>query len=390
MNQPSIILINCPLHVVPILKQEVEALGYTVTWEHPNGVEIRGTISDCVRLNYYLRTASKVLWMVKKFKAGNADELFNGISEIQWENYLLIEKPFSVTSFTNNKTINNTLYTNLKTKDAIVDRFRRKKGNRPDSGSERSGAVVFIHWDNHTVSVYLNTSGESLSRHGYRKNPFLAPLQENLSAALILSTGWDSNSSFVNPMCGSGTFAIEAALIALGRYPGYIRTDYGFQHLKDYDEEFYRDISYEAELKSKTKINFKIIASDISSEAIRVAKKNAEAARVSEFIDFICCPVEETPVPEEKGIVMMNPPYGERMGEEESMIPLYKMIGDFMKQKCAGYKGYVFTGNFEAAKFIGLKPKSRKLFYNAKIECKLFGFDLYAGKKYSADIKNIN
>ena len=141
---------------------------------------------------------------------------------------------------------------------------------------------------------------------------------------------------------------------------------------------------------TKTKINFKIIASDISSEAIRVAKKNAEAARVSEFIDFICCPVEDTPVPEEKGIVMMNPPYGERMGEEESMIPLYKMIGDFMKQKCAGYKGYVFTGNFEAAKFIGLKPKSRKLFYNAKIECKLFGFDLYAGKKYSADIKNIN
>jgi len=129
-------------------------------------------------------------------------------------------------------------------------------------------------------------------------------------------------------MCGSGTFAIEAALIALGRYPGYIRTDYGFQHLKDYDEEFYRDISYEAELKSKTKINFKIIASDISSEAIRVAKKNAEAARVSEFIDFICCPVEDTPVPEEKGIVMMNPPYGERMGEEESMIPLYKMIGN--------------------------------------------------------------
>ena len=399
MEQVSVILINCHLHVVPILRGEVEALGYTITWEHPNGVEIKGTMHDCIRLNYYLRTASKVLWMIKKFKAGNADELFHRMNDIAWENYLLLEKPFSVTSFTSNPTINNTLFTNLKTKDAICDRFRLKKGNRPDSSSERNGAVVFVHWQDHAVSVYLNTSGESLSKHGYRKIPYLAPLQENLAAALILQTGWDANSTFINPMCGAGTLAIEAALLALDRHPGFIRTEYAFMHLKDYDENFYRDLTFEAGMKTKTEINFPIIATDISNEAVEVAKKNAEIAGVLQFIEFKCCPVEETPVPEivkdeteNKNltpIVMMNPPYGERLETDTDLIPLYQTIGNFLKRNCAGYKGFVFTGNYETAKFIGLKPKSRKIFYNAKIECKLFGYELYAGKKYSAKEKMV-
>ena len=384
MQQPSIILINCPLYVTPYLKAEVEALGYTITWEHPNGVEIKGTMNDCIRLNYFLRSASKVLWMIKKVKAADANELFNKVSEVPWENYLRKDEQFAVTSFTRNGTINTTLYTNLKCKDAIVDRFRRKFGYRPDSGSERTGAVVFVFWDNNDVSLYLDTSGVSLNKRGYRKYPFAAPMQENLAAGVIMATEWDMNSTFVNPMCGSGTFAIEAALMALNRYPGYLRKEFSFQQFKDYnEEEFYRELDNENTLNSKSHIDFKIIASDIHPDAIRDAKLNAETAGVSEFIDFVECAVEDTPVPDEKGIVIMNPPYGDRMGGgDDELIELYKTIGNFMKRKCSGYKGFVFTGNLEAAKFIGLKPKRKIRFMNAQIDCKLFGYDLYAGKKY--------
>ena len=384
MQQPSIILINCPLYVTPYLKTEVEALGYTITWEHPNGVEIKGTMNDCIRLNYFLRSASKVLWMIKKVKAADANELFNKVSEVPWENYLRKDEQFAVTSFTRNGTINTTLYTNLKCKDAIVDRFRRKFGYRPDSGSERTGAVIFVFWDNNDVSLYLDTSGVSLNKRGYRKYPFAAPMQENLAAGVIMAAEWDMNSTFVNPMCGSGTFAIEAALMALNRYPGYLRKEFSFQHFKDYnEEEYYRELDNENTLKAKSHLDFKIIATDIHPDAIKDAKLNAEAAGVSEFIDFVECSVEGTPVPDEKGIVIMNPPYGDRMGGgDDELIELYKTIGNFMKRKCSGYKGFVFTGNLEAAKFIGLKPKRKIRFMNAQIDCKLFGYDLYAGKKY--------
>ena len=384
MQLTSIILINCPLYVTPYLKLEVEALGYSITWEHANGVEIKGSLEDCIRLNYCLRTASKVLWMIKKVKAADGNELFNRATEVAWENYLRKDVPFTVTSFTRNGTVNTTLYTNLKVKDAIADRFRQKIGYRPDSGSEKVGAVVFVFWDNHDVSLYLDTSGESLNKRGYRKIPFAAPLQENLGAGIIMATGWDGNSSFVNPMCGSGTFAIEAALMALNRYPGHVRKEFAFMHLKDYDENFYRDLDYEYTLKVKNEINFRIIASDIDGESIANAKQNAVDAGVREFIEFVHCPVQDTPVPETKGIVLMNPPYGMRIGgDEESLIKLYKTMGDFMKRSCSGYKGYVFTGNLEVAKFIGLKPKRKIRFMNAQVDCKLFGFDLYEGKKYS-------
>jgi putative N6-adenine-specific DNA methylase len=230
--------------------------------------------------------------------------------------------------------------------------------------------------------VYLDTSGETLSKHGYRKSPVLAPLQENLACALILATKWKRDTNFINPMCGSGTLAIEAALLATNRPPGLMRSNYGFMHLKGFDEALYQQIRAEAKRNVKKELPFTIIATDKDRKAIEAAKSNAQTAGVDQHIQFEVCKVEDTYIPEDsKGVVMINPPYGERLGEGEALIPLYKQMGDFLKQKCKGYTGYIFTGNVDLAKQIGLRSSRKIPFFNARIECRLLEFELYEGSK---------
>lgn len=375
------IIINCPIHAVSLLKGEIEELGYGVKGELPNGVMMEGTLSDTMILNFHLRTASKVLFQIEELTAKNVEELYQKLLRVEWENYIDEKSYFSITSYTSNETVNNTLITNLKCKDAIADRFRQKFNIRPDSGSEKKGAVIFLYWHDNEVTVYLDTSGESLTRHGYRKRPVMAPLQEHLACALILATKWDNNSHFINPMCGSGTLAIEAALLATHRPPGLMRSNYGFMHLKGFDKDLYQQIRNEAKKKVKKNLSFNIIATDKDRKAIEAAKNNAKTAGVDQLIQFECCSFEKTYIPEGSGIVMINPPYGSRLGEEESLLPLYKQMGDFLKQSCNNYTGYIFTGNLNLAKNIGLRTNRKLPFFNAKIECRLLEYELYEGSR---------
>jgi len=380
----STILITCPKRITPYLKREVEHLNFAVQREVPTGVVVRGTMHDAMRLNLALRTAHRVLFQLKKFYVPTPDDLYKSLSTLAWEDIIPTDGYVSVLSSVATETINNNLYANVKAKDAIVDRIRRKCGTRPDSGPETDRSVVFLYWNNRDCYVYLDTSGEPLSKRGYRTMPWKAPMRETLAAASILASRWDGRSTFLNPMCGSGTLAIEAALIALGKPPATLRTNFGFMHLLGYDETAWKTLREQALAQSRTTLNAPIIASDISADAVAAAQHNARSAGVEQLIRFEVGEVGETSVPPADGaaaVVMLNPEYGERMGSAEEAETMHKRIGDFFKQRCSGYTGYIFTGNLGAAKKVGLKATRRVEFYNADIDCRLLEYELYEGTK---------
>ena len=376
------ITITCHKRITPYLEQEVRELGFTVEDSFVTGVHISGTVNDCIKLNLNLRCASQVLYSLKQFEARDADAIYNNLVDYPWETILPDSGYFSVTSNVSNETINNNLFANLRVKDAIVDRLREKTGKRPSSGSELTGAVFNLFWKNDHAEIFIDTSGNSLARHGYRKIPGLAPMLEALASATIYATRWNRVSPFVNPMCGSGTLAIEAALIATNRRPGLFRTNYAFMHLQGYDDAVYlkEDALLEEQIIDVPEL--RIIATDYSERAIENAKKNAIAAGVAKMIEFNVCDFADTEVPQDvPGIMFVNPEYGERLGQVQELEATYKRIGDFMKQRCRGYYGYVFTGNLELAKKTGLKASRRIEFYTSTIDCRLLEYELYAGSR---------
>jgi 23S rRNA G2445 N2-methylase RlmL len=377
------ILITCPKGIPPWLAGEVRALGFPVLAEGEAAVETEGTLADTMPLNLHLRTGHRVLYLLAAFPAENPEGLYRGLRNIPWEE-ILHERGehsyLSVTSTVDNPSINDARYVNQKAKDAIVDRMQEKCGLRPDSGPDRDRAVVHVFWRGNKVSLYLDTSGEPLSRRGYRKIPLAAPMQETLAAAVILATGWNGRRGFVNPMCGSGTLAIEAALFAQGRAPGLLRSNYGFIHLRGFDPAAWRAVRAAAH-KAEKETAARIIATDIDPRAVAAARQNALTAGVQERIEFSVCPFTETPVPERSGVVVLNPPYGERTGEIPSLISLYRGIGDFFKKRCGGHRGYIFTGNAALGKQVGLRTKRRIPFFNGEIECRLLEYELYEGTR---------
>lgn len=381
-NTPSRIIITCSNRLSPYLEKEVIELGYKPVRCFKTGVELQGTLSDCIRINLNLRCASQVLYSLKEFTAGNADDLYKVLIEYPWEDILAVNGYFSITSNVNNPTINNQLFANVKVKDAIADRFRNRVGERPDSGPNLDKTVIHLYWQESIAEIFLDTSGETLSKHGYRKIPGKAPMLESLAAACLLATNWDRRSTFVNPMCGSGTVAIEAALLATKRKPGLLRFNYAFMHILGYDEPVYQEEFRKLEKQVTDIQGLRIIATDISEDAVNISKVNAVIAGVEELIEFIACDFEQTPVPETPGgIVFFNPEYGDRLGVEAELEETYGRIGDFMKKKCKGYTGYIFTGNLELAKKIGLKPKRRIEFFTSKIDCRLLEYELYSGTR---------
>lgn len=378
----SVIIVTCPKRLAPYLEQEVKELGFAIDETFITGVRLSGTVNDCIKLNLNLRCASQVLYSLQKFEAADADAIYHNLVAYPWETLLPDPGYFSITSNVNNPTINNSMFANLRVKDAIVDRMREKRGTRPSTGSELAGAVIHLFWKNESAEIFVDTSGDSLGRHGYRKIPGQAPMLEALASATIYATRWDRKSPFVNPMCGSGTLAIEAAMIATNRRPGLFRTNYAFMHLQGYDESVYlrEDALLEEQIMDVP--GLKIIATDYSARAVENAKKNAIAAGVADLIDFAVCDFALTEVPAgENGIFYVNPEYGERLGDVRELEATYARIGDFMKQKCGGYFGYVFTGNLELAKKIGLKAKRRIEFYTSTIDCRLLEYELYSGSR---------
>jgi 23S rRNA G2445 N2-methylase RlmL len=389
----SRILITCAKGIAPFLSEELLLLEFPVLSQTVAGVATEGTIDDTLRLNLLLRTGHRVLFLLREFIALDADALYRAVSDIAWEEYIAEDGYVCVTSSVDTASIKDSRYANVKCKDAIVDRIRDKCGRRPDSGPDQDKAVVNLHWKDDRCSVYLDTSGEALSRRGYRKIPLAAPMQETLAAAVIRATEWDGRSHFINPMCGSGTLAIEAALAGLNRAAGILRDNFGFMHLKTFKEPLWNNLRTEARKAARKTLDCRIIATDIRKDAVEAAKKNAATAGVEHLIEFSACDYSGTPIPDaeetdRKGIVIFNPEYGERMGKIKELEDVYGGIGDFFKQKCKGYSGYIFTGNLDLAKKVGLKAQRRIPFFNGAIECRLLEYDIYegSGKKRTSSI----
>jgi putative N6-adenine-specific DNA methylase len=322
-----------------------------------------------------------VLFQLKEFSANSADELYRELYALAWEKYVPEDGYLCVTSSVDTPSIKDSRFASLKCKDAIVDRIREQSGRRPDSGPARDRSVSHLYWKDELCKAYLDTSGEPLSRRGYRKMPLTAPMQETLAAAVVLATNWNGGGNFLNPLCGSGTLAIEAALIGLNRAPGLLRSNFGFMHIKVWNERLWRELREQAKKEARASLPGRIIATDIDPAAIEAAKKNAATAGVEQLIEFGVCDYADTPLPDGGGVIVMNPPYGERMGEIQQLEAAYKGIGDYFKQKCRGYTGYVFTGNPSLAKKVSLKPKQSVHFFNSGIECRLLEYDLYEGSK---------
>ena len=377
----SKVVITCSKRLAPYLEVEVRALGFVPDSVFQTGLLLQATMNECVTLNMNLRCASQVHYSLQSFRADHPDDLYRNLVDIPWETLLGADSYFSVTSNVDHPTINNSMFVNVRVKDAIVDRMSRVHGRRPDSGSELIGAVIYLFWKGDSAEVFIDTSGDSLAKHGYRMIPGKAPMLEGLATATLLATKWDRRSPFVNPMCGSGTLAIEAVLLATKRVPGLFRENYSFMHFHGYDKKVYDDALRQVRRQVVDVPGLQVIATDISRDAVEIAQKNASFAGVDDLITFQQCDFEQTQMPGTPGVVYFNPEYGERLGAIQELEDTYGRIGDFLKKRCQGYKGYIFTGNLELAKKIGLRASRRIEFYSARIDCRLLEYELYAGSR---------
>jgi len=402
------IIISCAKALSCWTEKEVRALGYEPIETTENTVVVRGNMRDVFRLNLFLRTAHRVLVPLLRTQCRNIRDLYEAVKSIDWENLLEADGYFSVSSIVHNFTIRDTRLPSLYTKDAIADRMREKCQRRPDSGGENKGASVFVYWEKNETIIYLDTSGEPLSKRGYRKIPGSAPMQETLAAACIMGMGWNRKTPFLSPMCGSGTPAIEAMMMAMNKAPGSLKGHFAFQSIKGYSriipgesaptvaprqrtgaspEQIWKELVLKAKAEEITEGLPPVIATDISPEAVENAHTNAIAAGVASYITFKACDFADTPVPggqrsevrgqtlESLGCIFFNPEYGIRLGDPIESGPVYERIGVFMNEKCRGWTGGLITGNPELAKLVNLYYRNRIPFFNGPIDCRLFIYE---------------
>ena len=374
--QKSNIVITVPEGLCPYLKIETEALGFKTKHVTSRSLSTEGTPLDAMNLNLRVRTGHHVLFQIAEFRCRDANDLYKELSKMPWETVIPSNEYLTITGSVRNPTITDTRFANQRAKDAIVDKIMARKGRRPDSGPDRTGAVVSLFWRDERCTVYLDTSGETLSKRGYRHIPLGAPMQETLAAGVVMASGYTLDKNFVNPMCGSGTLAIEAALAASGRVPGLTRQNFGFFHLLGFDLRAWEDMKKAAKIDVKKTLPSKIIATDENEKAIDAARKNAMTAGVEQLINFEACDYAATPVPPAPGAVILNPGYGMRMGEETELVETYRGIGAWLKRGCKGYRAGVFTANTGLAGQIGLKADRKIPFVNGKIECRLYLYDI--------------
>lgn len=377
-SEPSKLVVTCSPGVAPVLARELSELSFRVSDVRDTSVETEGTLADCVRLNLRLRTAHRVLYALDVFRARHSDDIYDELVGVPWERYLDPNGYFSVDRSVENPTIRNTNFPALKVKDAIADRMRNATGRRPDSGNERTDACIFLHWVGDRASVYIDTTGQSLSFRGYRAVSSEAPLRESLAAALVLSSGWNGRSPFLNPMCGGATIAVEAAWIAQNRAPALRRENFAFMHLSCFDPSVLTQERAAAERDwaegLKASAGTLLFASDIDGGAVRAARANAEAAQCAEAIRIDECDLLRSPVPEtaERGTAILNPPYGGRIGDPVRLRDTYEDVGAFLALAAdANYDGFVLTGNPDLAEAAGLTCDRVRVFYSGALECRL-------------------
>jgi putative N6-adenine-specific DNA methylase len=368
---------TCGRGIEPVLADELRALGAGDVQPGRGGVGFTGDRALLYQANLWLRTAIRVLWPILEAPVTSPDELYDAVRGLDWSRYLTPEHTLAVGCNVRDSQITHSKYAALRVKDAICDQFVERCGRRPSVNVEQPmvGLNLHIHRDQAVLS--LDSSGESLHKRGYRPIQTKAPLNEALAAALVLRTGWRGDSPFADPLCGSGTLPIEAAWIALRRPPGLTRRRFGFQGWMDYDVELWTALRDEARRGVGKALPAPILASDARGDAVAFAIHNARAAGIGHLLRVEKRDVRDfQPPPGEPGVILCNPPYGERIGEEKSLYGLYPLLGEVFSQRCRGWKAFVFTGNPRLADAIGLTPAEQVPLFNGKIPCRLLRFDL--------------
>jgi 23S rRNA (guanine2445-N2)-methyltransferase len=362
-----------------LLEEELKALGIEEVVKATRAVSFEAGQRDLYKVNLWSRLALRFMVPIKSFACGNEQELYNNIREIAWEEYMGVDDTLAVDAVVNRSAMDHSLYVSLKTKDAIVDRFREKFEKRPSVDLVRPSLRINVHLSNDQATVSLDSSGESLHKRGYRQQQGEAPLNEVLAAGMIQLTGWDRQAPLVDLMCGSGTILIEAGMLAGNRAPGLLRPEFAFERWKDYDAVAWEELREEAK-KAARPMKVRMVGSDKSHLAVKRAQENAMAAGLDKAIEWISLSFEDYTADTEPGIIITNPPYGARLSSDD-LFGLYKGLGDAFKKKYSGFSAWVLTANSEAAKHIGLRPSRKIQLFNGSLECRFLKFDLYAGTK---------
>ncbi len=374
------ILVKTLAGLEDVLARELESLGAEAIRPVVRAVACTGDLTLLYRINLESRTALRVLRPLHQFRAQNEDQLYRGVGEVDWSAWLGLSNTLAVDGVVHSDHFNHSQYVALKTKDAIVDQFRNRTGRRPSIDTDAPDLRVNVHIRADQVSLSLDSSGDSLHKRGYRHLSVEAPVNEVLAAGMILLTNWDGLQPFVDPMCGSGTIPIEAARIARRIPPRRNQDTFGFMQWPDFDPPRWKQIRREAEERVLPECPAPIYAYDKDMQAIRATRYNAGKAGVGDDLHIQRRPFERLQPPQPHGLLMMNPPYDERLPVPQ-IEAFYGQIGDRLKQFFAGYEAWILSSHMEALKNIGLRATSTYPLYNGSLPCKLVEFELYEGSR---------
>jgi len=355
---------------------ELDTLGIKDAKPGKGGVAFITDRAGLYRANLWLRTASRVLVQLALFPCTSPADLYAGVYALSWHELITPDMTLAVDCSLRDSALTHSGFVALKTKDAVVDRIRESCGSRPNVDTVAPDVRINVHLHKNICTISLDSSGDSLDRRGYRLERNEAPLRETLAAAVVALTGWDGTIPLADPMCGSGTIPVEAALLAARIAPG-LQRQFGFQRWLDFDSQLWADICAEAETGIRRLPIGLVTGYDLDNKALLLAGRNCSKAGLEGQIHFFHAALQEFKPEGDKGVVIINPPYGKRLGEEDDLRELYCQIGDVMKKQCRGWTGYVLTGNLELAKYIGLKASRRYVLFNGAIECRLLKYELY-------------
>jgi putative N6-adenine-specific DNA methylase len=363
-----------------VLAEELLQLGAENIQTHNRAVSFTGDKKLLYQANLKLRTALRILTPIASFNVNDQHALYKGAKDITWENYLEPNGTIYIHAISNHPAFNNTMFVAQKVKDAIADRFREKSGQRPSIDKHIPDLQIQVHISNDKCTISLDSSGVPLYKRGYRKDTGEAPINEILAAGMVMLSKWDTSKTLIDPMCGSGTVLIEAAMYALNIAPGLYRNFYAFQNWKDYDHELWQQVTDEAKKQIvQKKIN--VIGCDKSQNMLFKAIANMETCNLDDVIQLNKSDFYEYEPPTDGGWVITNPPYGERLGDPDKIVSLYKEMGDVLKKKYSGYEAWIVSSNIDALKKVGLYASRKITLFNGPLECKLMRYQLYQGSK---------
>lgn len=375
MNDHSRYFATCARGLEPVLAKELRQLGADAIEPGRGGAAFAGDLATCYTANLWLRTAVRVLRTLLETPVESTDQLYEAVQTIDWSQFMTPDHTLAVDCNVRDSAITHSQFAARRVKDAICDQFKAKCGRRPSVDPETPMVGLNLHVFQNVATLSLDASGESLHKRGYRPIQTKAPLNEALAAGLILLSGWDGSTPFVDPMCGSGTLPIEAAWMALHRPPGLTRKRFGFQGWLDFDVALWTAIRDEARSRLGKLLPTAILGSDLRGDAIEFSKTNARAAGVGHLLRFDRRDVRDFRPPEgPSGTLICNPPYGERLGEEKDLIDLYRTLGRIFRECCPGWRTFVFTGNGALARQVGLPVAERIHLFNGRIACQFLRY----------------